>query len=376
MKTIPTPCYIIDPKLLIRNAKILDGIRQETGCKILLALKGFAMHAIFPLLRPYLDGVSASSPNEARLGAEEFGKDVHVYSPAYSEASLSESLPHASHVIFNSVSQWKRFKGQVKGEVRGETVRVGLRLNPEHSEVSTAKYDPCGPHSRLGITENQFRDVDLNGISGFHLHTLCESNVDELARSFGAAEKRFGEYFHKVSWLNLGGGHHITREDYDIKQLCELIKRIQTQYDVQVILEPGEAVALNTGVLATTVLDIIHNQKDIAILDTSATAHMPDVLEMPYRPAIKDAGQAGEFAHTYTLGGLSCLAGDVIGEYSFREPLEVGQTLFFQDMAHYTMVKNTTFNGVALPSIGLVRDDGGVELVKQFGYTTFKDRLS
>jgi len=376
MATIPTPCYIIDPKLLVRNAKILDGIRQTTGCKILLALKGFAMHSIFPLLRPYLDGVSASSPNEARLGAEEFGKEVHVYSPAYSQKSLSESLRHASHVIFNSVSQWQRFRGEVMGKVGGRQVFCGLRLNPEHSEVSTAKYDPCGAHSRLGVTEDQFGNVDLEDISGFHLHTLCESNAEALVRSFGAAEKRFGKYFHDVSWLNLGGGHHITRDDYDIKQLCQLIDRIQTQYNVQVILEPGEAVALNTGVLVATVLDIIHNQKDIAILDTSATAHMPDVLEMPYRPAIQNAGQAGEFAHTYTLGGLSCLAGDVIGEYSFREPLEVGQKLVFLDMAHYTMVKNTTFNGVALPSIGLATEDGGFELVKQFGYNTFKDRLS
>jgi carboxynorspermidine decarboxylase len=371
---IPTPCYVCDEAALESNLKILDSVQQRTGCRILLALKGFAMYSLFPLIRRYLYGVSASSLDEARLGAEAFGKEVHLCAPAYRDAEFSDLLGYCSHVIFNSTSQWDRFKPKALGS--GNRVHCGLRINPEHSEVSPPVYDPCQPFSRLGITRENFPEQGLEGITGLHFHSLCERNADALERTLNAIEKNFGEIIPSMTWINLGGGHHITSADYNIELLCRLIRDINRRYSVDIYLEPGEAVALNAGVLVASVLDIIRNRMDIAIMDTSAAAHMPDVLEMPYRPEIKGAGKPGEFPYTYRLGGMTCLAGDILGDYSFPEKLEVGTKLIFQDMAHYTMVKNNTFNGVRLPSIAIRDNTGQVRLVREFGYEDYRSRLS
>lgn len=372
---VRTPCYVCDEGVLRNNLEKLASVRQRTGCMILLALKGFAMHAVFPLARKYLQGVCASSPYEARLGSEEFGGEVHVYAPAYTSDDIEAVLPLASHLVFNSFAQWDKFSSRVLEARPG--IRCGLRVNPEYSEVDTALYNPCARYSRLGITREQFEGRNLRGVSGLHFHSLCEQNADALEHTLEAFEFRFGGLLQDMEWVNFGGGHHITREDYDIDLLCELIEAVQKRYGVQVYLEPGEAIALNAGVLTVSVLDIVKNEMEIAILDTSATAHMPDVLEMPYRPDIVGAGQPGEFAYTYRLGGLTCLAGDVIGDYSFREPLAIGQRLVFQDMAHYTMVKNTFFNGIQLPAIAIRKESAGaIEVVREFGYEDYRDRLS
>ncbi|MFH1664560.1 MAG: carboxynorspermidine decarboxylase [Candidatus Omnitrophota bacterium] len=370
-----TPCYVIDEGLLTRNLDVLKEVQGRTGCKIVLALKGFAMFSTFPLIRGYLSGVAASSPHEARLGAEEFGGEVHVYAPAYKDAEFGEILRYATHISFNSFSQWRRFKPAVKAS--GKDMRCALRINPEHSEVKVALYDPCAPGSRLGIRDVQFRGEDLDGITGLHFHTLCELNSDSLERTLEAVERKFKPFLGKVRWINFGGGHHITRSDYDIERLGRIITGLQDRYGLEIYLEPGEAIALNAGVLVAAVLDIVDNGMEIAILDTSAAAHMPDVLEMPYRPAIAGAGEPGRFKYTYRLGGSTCLAGDIIGDYSFPERLTVGSRLTFLDMAHYTMVKNNTFNGVHLPSIALYNPQTDkVRIVKEFGYEDYRDRLS
>lgn len=373
---IETPCYVVDEGKLEANLKRLDEVQSRTGCKILLALKGFAMFSTFPLIRRYLRGAAASSLCEARLAAEEFQREVHVYEPAYRADEFPELIGYAHHIVFNSFAQWRAFKPQV--ERSGKPVRCGIRINPQHSEVKVALYDPCAAGSRLGVTLDQFQGQDLTGLSGLHFHTLCELNSDALERTLEAVEARFGGYLAAMQWVNFGGGHHITRADYDVDRLCRVIQGFRQRYPhLEVYLEPGEAIALNTGVLVASVLDIVHNAMDIAILDTSAAAHMPDVLEMPYRPNIVGAGQPGEFAHTYRLGGLTCLAGDVIGDYSFPAPLEPGRKLVFLDMAHYTMVKNNTFNGVGLPSIALYQPDTGkVRVVRKFGYEDYRNRLS
>jgi len=374
LTSLPTPCYLIDEAALHRNLLVLDGVQQRTGCKILMALKGFAMFSVFPLIRQYLHGVAASSLDEARLGAEEFGKEVHVYAAAYKDSEFPELLRYCHHVVFNSFSQWLRFKPMV-AELASH-VRCGIRVNPEHSEVKTAIYDPCGRFSRLGVTRREFRPDLLGGITGLHFHNLCELNADSLVRTLDAFEDKFGEFLESMQWVNFGGGHHITRPDYDIDLLCSAIDNFKRRYALDIYLEPGEAIALNTGVLVASVLDIIRNEMDIAILDTSAAAHMPDVLEMPYRSEILGAGQPGEHRHLYRLGGLTCLAGDVIGDYSFPEPLEVGTKLIFMDMAHYTMVKNNTFNGVRLPSIAIIDADRRILLIREFGYQDYSCRLS
>lgn len=374
LTSLPTPCYLIDEAALHRNLLVLDGVQQRTGCKILMALKGFAMFSVFPLIRQYLHGAAASSLDEARLGAEEFGKEVHVYAAAYKDSEFPELLRYCHHVVFNSFSQWLRFKPMV-AELTSH-VRCGIRVNPEHSEVKTAIYDPCGPFSRLGVTRREFRPDLLEGITGLHFHNLCELNADSLVRTLDAFEDKFGEFLESMQWVNFGGGHHITRPDYDIDLLCSAIDNFKRRYPLEIYLEPGEAIALNTGVLVASVLDIIRNEMDIGILDTSAAAHMPDVLEMPYRPEILGAGQPGEHRHLYRLGGLTCLAGDVIGDYSFPQPLEVGTRLVFLDMAHYTMVKNNTFNGVRLPSIAIIDADRRIRLVREFGYQDYSCRLS
>ena len=374
LTTVPTPCYVVDEPSLVRNLEILDSVQERTGCKIIMALKGFAMFGVFPLIRQHLWGVTASSLHEARLGYEEFGKEVHVYAPAYKETEFEELLTYSNHIVFNSFSQWIRFKPFLtKAKPQ---VSCGIRVNPEHSEVKVALYDPCAPFSRLGVTRKNFREDDLEGITGLHFHTLCELNADSLARTLKAFEDKFGEFMPRLKWINFGGGHHITRPDYDVDLLCELIADFKKRYPVEVYLEPGEAVVLNAGVLVASVLDVLHNERDLAILDASAAAHTPDVLEMPYRPEIEGAGINGEYAYNYRLGGLTCLAGDVFGDYSFPEPLQVGSRLIFTDMAHYTMVKNNTFNGVGLPSIAIRDAHGQIRVLRQFGYEDYRNRLS
>lgn len=371
---IPTPCYIVDESRLERNLKILDSVQRRAGCKILMALKAFAMFSVFPIIREYLHGVAASSLDEARLGAEEFGKEVHLFAAAYKDSEFNELLRYCDHIVFNSFSQWSRFRRTVRES--GRDISCGIRVNPQHSEVKVSLYDPCGPCSRLGVTRENFQASELDGISGLHFHNLCELNADALARTLPAFEEKFSEFLKGMEWVNFGGGHHITRQDYDVDLLCDLIVDFKKRHDLEVFLEPGEAIALNTGVLVTSVLDIVHNEMDIAILDTSAAAHMPDVLEMPYRPEILGAAPPHDYPYTYRLGGLTCLAGDVIGDYSFPEPLEVGSRLVFLDMAHYTMVKNNTFNGVRLPSIAIRERGGEIRIVRTFGYEDYRNRLS
>lgn len=373
---VDTPCYVVDEGKLEANLRRLDEVQRRTGARILLALKGFAMFSTFPLIRRYLQGVAASSLNEARLGLEEFGREVHVYAPAYCADEMPELLRCANHMVFNSFAQWRRFKPAVAA--CGKPVRCGIRVNPEHSEVKVKLYDPCAPGSRLGVPLAQFKGQDLDGITGLHFHTLCELNSDALERTLAVVERKFGAALALMQWINFGGGHHITRSDYDVDRLCRVIEGFRARYPhLEVFLEPGEAIALNTGVLVASVLDLVHNAMDIAILDTSAAAHMPDVLEMPYRPQIAGAGQPGEKAHTYRLAGLTCLAGDVIGDYSFEQPLKAGDKLVFLDMAHYTMVKNNTFNGVGLPAIAIYEPaSGAIQVVRRFGYEDYRNRLS
>ncbi|MGI6668803.1 MAG: carboxynorspermidine decarboxylase [Acetivibrionales bacterium] len=373
-EALPTPCYIVDERLLKRNLEILRSVRERTGCSILLAQKGFSMHAVYPLISKYIDGVAASSLFEARLGYEEMGREVHIYAPAYIEDEFDEILKYCDHVIFNSFSQWHRFKGKVKAS--GKHVECGIRINPEYSEISVPIYDPCCKNSRLGVTLANFRPDELEGIDGLHFHTMCEQNSDTLERTVKVIDEKFGSCIRGMKWLNMGGGHHITRPDYDIETLARSIMFIREKYGVKVYLEPGEAFALNAGFLVASVLDIIDNGMKIAILDASAACHMPDVLEMPYRPDILGAAKPNEYAFTYRLGGNTCLAGDVIGDYSFREPLKPGDRIVFCDMAHYTMVKNNMFNGVNLPAIALYSEKDGIRIIRRFGYEDYKSRLS
>ena len=374
---LTTPSYLIDLGLLKKNLDVLQSVQQRTGCKILLAQKGYAAWSTYGLCSQYLAGSAASSLHEAKLGAEYFPGEVHLCAPAYRDDDMDEYIKIVDHIVFNSFTQWERFKEKVQNAERH--IEAGLRINPMHSEVKTKIYDPCAPGSRLGIPLDQFRPDQLDGITGLHFHTLCELNADSLARTLPAVEAQFGEFIKHMDWVNFGGGHHITRPDYDIDLLCELITDFYKRYPnlTTIYLEPGEAIALNTGVLIASVLDIVHNAMDIAILDTSCSAHMPDVLEMPYRPVITGGGQPNEKQHTYRLAGPTCLAGDVIGDYSFDEPLAVGDTLVFGDMAHYTMVKNTMFNGINLPDIVLYDPDtNAYKLQRRFTYEDFKGRLS
>ena len=371
--TVPTPCYIVDEAKLIRNLELLRNVAERAGCKILLAQKAFSMFAVYPLIGRYLAGTTASSLFEARLGREEMGGETHVFSAAFAESEFDEILRLCDHISFNSFSQWEKYRGRALAAGRS----CGIRINPECSTQSHGIYDPCAPGSRLGVTRKNFRPELLEGVEGLHFHTLCEQNSDALELTLAAVEEKFGEFLPRMKWINFGGGHHITRADYDIATLVRCVTRIREKYGVDVYLEPGEAVALGAGVLAAEVLDIVENGGvRTALLDASAACHMPDVLEMPYRPPLAHSGQPGEKAHTYRLAGSTCLAGDVIGEYSFDGELRVGTRLFFEDMAIYSMVKNNTFNGMRLPSIALKKRDGKVKILRRFGYEDFKCRLS
>ena len=383
MDQLPTPCYVVDEDRLEENLKILAGVMEETGCRILLAQKAFSAYGLYPLIGKYLNGTTASGLFEARLGRQEMALhpelrernlETHVFSAAYREDEFQEIAGLCDHVVFNSFAQLEKFRDTARKMGAG----IGLRINPECStQEGHAIYDPCSPGSRLGITADQFSEEKLSGVEGLHFHTLCEQDADDLERTLDAVEEKFGRYLSlpQMKWLNFGGGHHITRKDYQIPLLIRCIRRIKERYGLQVYLEPGEAVALNAGYLLTRVLDVVENGGvSIAILDTSAACHMPDVQEMPYRPPLKDSGMPGEKAYTFRLAGPTCLAGDVIGDYSFDEPLKVGQELVFQDMAIYSMVKNNTFNGMPLPAIAFMRQ-GQCRIWKQFGYENFKCRL-
>lgn len=369
---VKTPYFLVDEERLVKNLELLKEIQEETGCRILLAQKAFSGFFAYPLMRRYLAGTTASGLCEARLGKEEFGGETHVFSPAYREDEFEELLSYADHFVFNSPAQLRRYAGRAKQAGKS----VGLRVNPECStQEGHAIYDPCAPESRLGTVKEQFDEELLPLLDGLHFHTLCEQNSDDLETTAQAFEEKFGRYLGQMKWVNFGGGHHITREDYDVERLKKIIRHFREQYDVEVYLEPGEAVVLNAGFLVSSVLETMKNGMDIAILDTSAACHMPDVLEMPYRPPVLSSGMPGEKEYTYRLAGPTCLAGDVIGDYSFDHPLEEGEQVVFGDMALYTMVKTNTFNGMLLPSIVWKNRDGEEILIKEFGYEDFKGRL-
>ncbi len=370
---VPTPSYVMEESLLRKNGEIIKSVMDETGCEILLAQKAFSMYSTYPMLGEYLSGTTASSLFEAKLGKEEMGQEVHIFSPAYREDEFEEIMALCDHIVFNSIAQWEKYKDKVQGNPK--KISCGLRINPEYSEIETDMYNPCFENSRFGITLDKLEKADLNGIEGLHFHTMCEQNSDVLERTLKVVEEKFGNLMHTMKWINFGGGHHITRDDYNIETLIRCINHVKEAYQVQVYLEPGEAVALNAGYLVSTVLELNENGMQLAIMDTSAACHMPDVLEMPYRPNIIGSGKSGEYPYTYRLGGPTCLSGDVIGDYSFSEPLKVGDRLVFCDMAIYSMVKNNTFNGVNLPSILLNTEKDGLKVIKEFGYEDFKRRL-
>jgi carboxynorspermidine decarboxylase len=369
-KNIETPCYLVSLSKLEKNLQILDRVQKESGCKILLALKGFSMWSTFPLIKKYLYGSEASSVNEARLGYQKFNKNVHVFSPSYTDENIKDYIKYSSHLVFNSFSQWNKFKN-----ICEKKVSCGLRVNVEHSEVENPMYDPSSPNSHFGVKKENFEKENLQGLEGLHFHNLCELGADALERTLKVFEEKFGEFLPQMKWVNFGGGHHITRSDYGVDLLIRIIKDFKNRYPhLEVYLEPGEAIALNAGVLVGSVVDIFNQT---AVLDVSATCHMPDILEMPYLPTIlnaKPANEGGE--HNYRLVGPSCLTGDVIGEYSFKEPLKIGQKLVFLNMAIYTMVKNTTFNGVPIPSILTINKNKKIKIIKRFNYKDFKNRLS
>jgi len=376
IEKVSTPCYIVSEDALISNLRILKTVKERTGCKILLATKAFSMYSTFPLIRKYLDGTCASSLNEAKLGYEEFKGEVHTFAPAYSESDFKQITKYSDHIVFNSMNQWDKYKSKLakSKNLKGKKIDAGIRINPEYSEIKVDLYNPCAEFSRMGMTVDKLEGQDLSGINGIHFHAMCQQNSDTLKHILEAFEEKFGKYIKQMKWVNFGGGHHITRPDYDVDLLCELIINFKKKYGVEVYLEPGEAVALNTGVLVASVLDIVENKKKIAVLDTSAEAHMPDVLAMPYTPEIIGAKSAGKDKYDYRLAGVTCLAGDVIGDYSFPSELKIGQKLIFLDMAIYTMVKNTTFNGINLPSIYL-HTKGKLKIIKKFGYPDFKSRI-
>lgn len=370
---LKTPAYVIDKDKLKENLELLKRVQDESGAHILLAQKAFSAYALYPFMGEYLAGTTASGLFEAKLGKEEMpGKEVHVFSPAYGKEEMDELVTFVDHIVFNSPAQWAKYKDVVKNS--GRSIKCGIRVNPEYSEIETDIYNPCIVGSRLGTRKEQLSQMDMEGISGIHFHTMCEQGADVLDRTLKVVEEKFGEYLNKLEWINFGGGHHITREDYDVELLIKRVKEIREKYDIDVYIEPGEAVALNAGYLVTTVRETLENGIGLAIVDTSAACHMPDVLEMPYRPFIIGSGEAGEKTYTYRLGGPTCLAGDIIGDYSFDEPLVDGTKLVFTDMSIYSMVKNNTFNGMPLPDI-CIKEGDSVSVWKSFGYEDFKSRL-
>ncbi|WP_174854810.1 carboxynorspermidine decarboxylase [Streptococcus suis] len=370
---VPTPAYVIDEAKLVKNLEILKSVQDQTGCKVLLAQKAFSMYATYPLISQYLTGTTASGLYEAKLGREEFGGEVHVFAPAFKDSDMDELLEISDHIVFNSERQLRKHVDKC----RAAGVSVGLRINPECStQGEHALYDPCATGSRFGVRIDQFSEDLLDLVDGLHFHTLCEQNSDDLKTTLEAVEDKFGPYLHRIKWLNMGGGHHVTREDYDLDLLISSIQYMQETYGLEVYIEPGEAIALNAGYLVTEVLDIVENGIEILVLDASATCHMPDVLEMPYRPPLRQGFEAGEKAFTYRLSSNTCLTGDIIGDYSFEKPVGIGDKLYFEDMAIYSFVKNNTFNGIGLPSLVLMDQTGDCRIIKSFGYEDFKGRLS
>ncbi len=378
LQRLPSPCFVVDEVAIERNLAILKHVADQSGAKVLAALKAFSMWSLAPLTAKYLSGTCASGLHEAKLGHDEYRGEVHVFAAAYSEADIIELLTFAHHIVFNSCGQWVRFRERcLAAQQKRPDLHFGLRINPEHSEGAVPIYDPCAPGSRLGIPLSQLDERVLDGISGLHFHTLCEQQFEPLARTVQAVEQKFGHLLPQMKWVNFGGGHHITADGYNIDGLIKLVKDFSNRHQVQVYLEPGEAVAIGTGVLSCEVLDITWNQLNQAIIDTSATCHMPDTLEMPYRPDVMGSEEAGVLPHTYRLGGLTCLAGDVVDDYSFAAPLQIGQRLLFEDMSHYTMVKTSTFNGTHLPALAIWNSQtDALNIVKTFGYEDFKNRLS
>jgi len=389
---IPTPYYVVDENLLVKNLEILRSVQDRTGCKIILASKAFSMYTVFGLIKQYLAGVTSSSLHEARLGAEEMGKEVHIFSPGYYEQDFDEIMGYCSHIVFNSFGQWKKYKDKVKNynETTAQAgkkqifplvqraqnkIQCGIRINPEYSEVTACVYNPCGKYSRLGVTLANFKEDEIKGVDGLLFHALSHEDFGTLERVLKVVEEKFEKYLYKIKWLNMGGGHLLTSPNYDIEGLVKCIKYFQEKYNLEIYMEPGEAIAINAGYLVSSVLDIIYNERNIAILDTSAVCHMPEIMEAPYTPEIVDAKKEGELPYTYRLGGPTCLAGDIIGDYSFAKPLNIGDKLIFKDMATYTMVRNNTFNGLNLPSIVLYTKEGETKIIKTFGYEDFKRRL-
>ncbi len=379
LSKLPTPCFVVDEYSVEQNLKQLQYVSLQSGAKILAALKAFSMWHLGSLTNKYLSGICASGFHEAQLGYEEYGGEIHVFSAAFSDKELNSVIPIANHIVLNSLNQWHKFKVKLKSHPQ---IEVGLRINPEHSEGTVPLYDPCSKNSRLGITydefvESGFFSKDLTGISGLHFHTLCEQGFEPLDRTLSVFEEKFSEFLYKIKWVNFGGGHHITQDNYDVDSLVNRIKKFSGKYGVQVYLEPGEAIAVNSGVLVSEILDIRGKKDNQVILDTSATCHMPDVLEMPYRPEVLNGSKPNQKPYNYQFGGMTCLAGDNLGEYSFSEKLKIGDRIVFMDMSHYTMVKTTTFNGINLPSIVLWNSQTNqLQTIKRFGYEDFKHRLS
>jgi len=371
---LPSPCWLLEESLLLKNLELLKYVKEKSAAKVLLALKGYALWKSFDSIKPYLDGCCASGLYEAKLAFETFNKEVHTYAPAFKEEEIEEIASISQHMVFNSPAQFKRFSKKAKNI--NPDLSLGLRVNPEYSASPKEIYNPCGLHSRLGTTLVNFDESILGECDGLHFHALCEQDSDALESVLENFEEKFGSYIPNMKWINFGGGHHITRKGYDVEKLILLIQNFKKKYDVEVYLEPGEAIGWETGTLISTVLDIVHNGMDIAILDTSAEAHMPDTIIMPYRAEVRGAGEAGEKKHNYRLAGNTCLAGDIMGDYSFDTPLQIGDKIIFEDQMHYTMVKATTFNGIKLPSIAIKRLNGDIDLVREFGYEDFKERLS
>lgn len=376
IQTIPSPCYVIEESLLRRNLTLIKDVKERAGIEIIMALKAFAMWKVFPIVREYIPYATASSVYEARLVYEELGTPAHTYSPAYTEADFPHLLKCSSHITFNSLSQFERFYPMVVAD--GRRISCGLRINPEYSDVATDLYNPCAPGSRMGITSDKLPDQLPEGVEGLHFHTLCESSAQDLANTLQAVEQRFGRWLSQVRWLNMGGGHLMTRKGYDIDFLLRLLNEFKAKYPhLQIIMEPGSAFFWQTGFLRTTVVDLVENNGvETAVIDASFTCHMPDCLEMPYKPAVRHATDAAPGKPTYRIGGCSCLSGDFMGDWSFDRPLHIGDPLIFEDMIHYTTVKTTMFNGIQHPSLAILREDGTLDMLRAFTYEDYKSRMS